>query len=96
MKYLTKMERVTIVVDIMKKLKNFKGKRGETIDLYNDMYSFVTEFKDITKQYIEQPDDNVKEFKGILFFDEIGKHIEYILPAKPHRQPLFVIRGSNL
>lgn len=96
MTYLTKIERVTIVVDIMKKLKNFKGKRGETIDLYNDMYSFVTEFKDITKQYIDQPDDNVKEFRGKLDFDEIGKHIEYILPAKSYQQPLFVIRGSTL
>lgn len=94
--YLTKIERVGIVVDIMKKLKNFKGKRGEIIDLYNDMYSFVTEFKEITKLYIEQPDDNVKEFKGTLHFDEICKNIEYLLPDKPHKQPLFVIRGSTL
>lgn len=69
--YLTKLERLNIVLDIAKKLKNFEGKRGEIINLYDDQYSFISEFKKITKQYIDMDDNNVTELKGTLYFEEI-------------------------
>jgi hypothetical protein len=93
--YLTRLERLNIVLDIAKKLKNFEGKRGEIIDLYNDQYSFITEFKKITKQYIDMDDNNVTELKGTLYFEEIDRNIDYLLPAKSYKKPLFVIRGKK-
>jgi hypothetical protein len=48
--YNNKSCRLAIVIDIMTKLKNFKGKNGEIVNLYeNGMCSFIDEFKDICK-----------------------------------------------
>lgn len=88
----TKIDRLTIVLDLSKKLKNFKGQNGEMIDLYNGAYSFSEEFKKICNEYLNQDDTNVVEFRGVLKFEEIGRNIEYVLPAKTHKKPLLVIR----
>jgi len=78
------LSRTKIVIDLMKKLKNFKGKNGSTIDLYS-FCSFVTEFKKICNEYIRSG----IPVKGTLEFEEIGKKIEYSLSNKP----LLVIRS---
>lgn len=91
--YYTKRERLQIVLDICKKLKNYKLKDGNTINLYNEnLCDFITKFKAITREYINQQEDNLKEFAGKLNFTEIGKTIEYILPIRSNKQPLFVIK----
>lgn len=91
--FYTKNERVLIVLEIFKNLKNYKLKNGNYINLYNDnLCKFIKEFKDITKKYIDQSDDNLKEYKGVLNFEEINKKIEYILPIKKNKKSLFVIR----
>ena len=88
-------DRLSIVLDIVKKLKNYKLKNGSTLNLYNpELCSFVNEFKKITNEYIKQDDDYVVDYKGTLLFEEINKNIEYILPAKKSDNPLFVIRYS--
>ena len=88
-------DRLSIVLDIVKKLKNYKLKNGSTLNLYNpELCSFVNEFKKITNEYIKQDDDYVVDYKGTLLFEEINKNIEYILPAKKSDSPLFVIRYS--
>lgn len=93
--YYNKKERLQIVLDICKKLKNYKLKDGNTINLYNEnLCEFITEFKAITREYINQEEDNLKEFAGKLSFTEIGKTIEYILPIRNNKQPLFVIKMS--
>lgn len=93
--FLTKIERLNIILDICKKLKNYNGKKGGIIDLYNDIYSFIKEFKKICNHYVNQDDNNVKEIKGILYFEEIDRNIEYLFPAKSYKSPLFVIRIKN-
>ena len=94
--YNNKNERVAIVIDIMTKLKNFKGKNGEIVNLYeNGMCSFIDEFKDICKIYINMDDKNVIDMNGKLYFEEIDRSVEYMLPAKKSKTPLFVIRGKN-
>jgi hypothetical protein len=96
--FLNKIERLKIVLDIMKSLKDFKGRNNEPVNLYSDQYSFITEFKKITKEYIDLDDNNpknMKEFKGTLYFEEIDRNIEYILPIKSYRKPLFVIRQNR-
>jgi hypothetical protein len=76
--------RTKIVIDLMNKLKKFKGKNGSTIDLYS-FCIFVPEFKKICNEYIRTG----IPVKGILEFEEIEKKIEYSLSNKP----LLVIRS---
>lgn len=91
--YYSQKERVNIVIDIINKLKNFKTKNGNTVNLYNsNLCSFIDEFKNITNQYIKQDENNLKGFKGKLYFEEIDKFIEYNLPIKNTEEPLFVFR----
>jgi hypothetical protein len=82
-------ERLNIVLDIVKKLKNYKLHTGNTINLYNSsLCSFITDFKIITNKYIKEE----KEYKVPLYFEEINKTIEYILPINKNKKPLFVIK----
>jgi hypothetical protein len=90
MTYYTCEERINIIIDIMKKLKNFKLMNGEIINLYNNEYTFIKELKIISNEYIR----NGKEQKGKLFFEEIGKNVEYIFPEKSYKKSLFVIRHN--
>lgn len=88
----TRAERLEIVLDIAKKLRNYVLKNGETMDLYQDTYSFVPELKQIFNDYVKQDDELPLDFAGMLRFEEIGKDIEYVLPATNKKEPLFVIR----
>jgi len=91
--YNNEAERLAIVLDIAKKLKNYKLKNGSTLNLYNpELCSFITEYKKIANEYIKQDDNDVKDYRGTLLFEEINKNIEYILPAHKSTAPLFVIR----
>ena len=91
--YYSIQERLEIVLNITKKLKNYELKTGKTINLYNDnLCEFIKEFKTITNNYIKQNENDLKEFKGTLKFTEINKTIEYIFPIKKNVKPLFVIR----
>ena len=83
----TKEERLKIIIDIINNLKNF-NLNNEIINLYNENYSFINEFKIITRRYISE---GSKE-KGFLEFVEIDKKIEYHFPVKNYKKPLFVIR----
>jgi len=98
MSYYTKIEKLNIILDIAKKLKNFKGKNNQIVDLYKDEISFIEDFKNISNEYIKYtPLDNndIKEFKGSFDFIEIGKRIDYIFPILKKDEPLFVIRFSS-
>jgi hypothetical protein len=98
MSYYTKIEKLNIILDIAKKLKNFKGKNNQIVDLYKDEISFIEDFKNISNEYIKYtPLDNndIKEFKGSFDFIEIGKRIDYIFPILKKEEPLFVIRFSS-
>lgn len=87
MEYLSKSEKLEIVLNIVKKLRAFEGPHG-AVNLYNDEYSFVPEIKKVFKEYL----DSDKPVKGTLEFKEIGKLIEYRLPITNTKKPLFVIR----
>jgi hypothetical protein len=81
-------ERIKIVLDIVKKLVNYNNtKDGRMINIYLDEYSYTSEFKKITNDYIH----NEKTYSGILEFVEIGKKIEYYLPIKRKNKPKFII-----
>jgi len=93
--YYTQAERLNIVVDIATKLKNFKTKNGQIVNLYSDnLCSFITDFKQICNSYIKQDEAKLVDFRGTLEFEEIDRTIEYVLPVKKHDEPLFVIRSK--
>lgn len=90
--YLTKSDKVKVIVDIAKKLKNFPAKSGGTINLYADCYPFVERFKSISMKWINKEHS---EFEGSLYFEEINKYFEYKFPAKKNIEPLFVLRHNK-
>lgn len=93
--YYNQKERLEIVLNIVKKLKNFEGKNNEIINLYDEnLCSFVSEFKIICQNYIKQDENNLVDYKGILDFVEINKIIKYNLPVLKIKKPLFVIRAK--
>jgi|LakMenE01Jun11ns_1017448.scaffolds.fasta_scaffold7734288_1 hypothetical protein len=93
---LSQKERLEIVLDIVKKLKFYVATNGSVIDLYNDEYTFIQEFKKISNEYIKQDDYLALDYRGLLLFEEINKEIEYLLPASKNKTPLFVIRMKKL
>ncbi|NDB86025.1 MAG: hypothetical protein EB127_25490 [Alphaproteobacteria bacterium] len=93
--YYTQAERLNIVVDIATKLKNFKTKNGQVVNLYSDnLCSFITDFKQICNSYVKQDEAKLVDFRGTLEFEEIDRTIEYVLPVKKQDEPLFVIRAK--
>jgi hypothetical protein len=88
-----KMERLQIVLQIVNNLKNYKSTHNTIINLYDDnLCHFITELKEIFKKYIKQDESNLVDYKGTLYFEEIDRNIEYLLPYKKNVQSLFVIR----
>ena len=48
MNYYSKEEKVKHIVKLTKLLRNFPTTTGQTMDIYNDEYSFVEKFKTIS------------------------------------------------
>ena len=93
--FYTKMERLQIVLEIVNKLKNYRCTNNTIIDLYNEnLCQFITELKQIFDKYIKQEEPDLIDYKGILYFEEINKNIEYFLPCRKNEKSLFVIRGK--
>ena len=95
--FYNKIERLEIVLQIINKLKNFQSINNTTINLYNEkLCHFITELKQIFDKYIKQEEPNLNDYKGILYFEEINKNIEYFLPCRKNTESLFVIKGKNV
>ena len=87
--FYTKMERLQIVLQIVNKLKNF-----HCTNLYNEnLCYFITKLQQIFDKYIKD-EQNLNDYKGILYFEEINKNIEYFLPCRKDAEPLFVIKDK--
>jgi len=85
--YYSQTERINIIKEIIIKLKNYVGKDSTVLNLYSDQYSYYSEFRKITNDYIH----NQKTYSGILDFVEIGKKMEYYLPIRKKNIPKFII-----
>ena len=81
-------EKLKLTINIVKKLKFYESNDGQIVDLYKDSYSYVAKLKKVFNDYIKGD----TEFKGEVFFEELGKKIEYRLPIYKKYNPLFVIR----
>ena len=84
----TQQEKVSICFEIAKQLKEFQNDKGEKVNLFNEIYTFVPQLKKIFNDYIHGD----TYFKGSLDFVEIGKKIDYHFPLTKNHKPLFVIR----
>ena len=92
-KYRSQIDRVNVVLDIVKQLKNYPTLNMGPVDLYKEEYVYVQRLKKIFSNYIKQPQDDLKQFKGVVFFEEtVKRDAEYILPVLKSQEPLFVIR----
>lgn len=93
--FYTKEERMQIVMDTVKSMKQFRSKNGKIVDLYNEnMFYFVKDLKKIFNDYVKQDDSlgNIVEFAGTLDFAEVSKIVEYKFPADRNVEPVFMIR----
>jgi len=92
-KYRSQIDRINVVLDIVKQLKNYPTINTDPVDLYKEEYVYVQKLKKIFSDYIKQPQDDLKQFKGVVFFEEtVKRDAEYILPILKSQEPLFVIR----
>ena len=92
-KYRSQIDRINVVLDIVKQLKNYPTLNTGPVDLYKEEYVYVRRLKKIFSDYIKQPQDDLKPFKGVVFFEEtVKRDAEYILPILKSQEPLFVIR----
>jgi hypothetical protein len=92
-KYRSQIDRINVVLDIVKQLKNYPTLNTGPVDLYKDEYVYVQKLKKIFSDYIKQPQDELKQFRGVVFFEEtVKRDAEYILPVLKSQEPLFVIR----
>ena len=92
-KYRSQIDRINVVLDIVKQLKNYPTLNTGPVDLYKEEYVYVQRLKKIFSDYIKQPQDDLKQFKGVVFFEEtVKRDAEYILPILKSQEPLFVIR----
>ena len=85
----SKNEKLSIIIDIVRKLQNFPTSNGSTTNFYNNNYTFYDEFKCITNKWIK---NSKSSFKGKLYFGEINKYFEYDFPDTKNKEPLFVLR----
>ena len=91
--FYTKEERMGIVMETVKSMKQFRSKNGKIVDLYNEnMFYFVKDLKKIFNDYVKQDDASVVEFSGTLDFVEVSKIVEYKFPADRSVEPVFMIR----
>lgn len=103
-KFKSKQERLEIVLDLCKQLRNFPTAQHPLLDtqhshlnLYDTDYSAIIKIKEIFNMYVNQDDNDVSVlngFSGKIKFPELNKTIEYILPIKRIAKPLFVFRKN--
>ena len=94
--YRYREERVNIVVNFCKNLRNYQDINKTKVNLYDVKNSFIDEFKKSCKLYIDQDDDKeIMDYQGKILFQEINKYIEFFLPGIKKKKPIFVFRFSS-
>lgn len=91
----SKEERLEIVLDIIRKLRNFPTVNTATIDLYNSEYPAMIKLREIFSRYVNQSDSSLSGESGTIPFPEINRKIEYLLPIKKSTPPKFILRYTR-
>jgi len=92
MSYYTDKDKLKIVMDMVYKLRYYKNPRGESVNLMNERFTFVNKLKEIMNKYVKE---YKSEYKGYLYFEEIGKKLKYFFPAKTFNEPMLVIQQND-
>jgi hypothetical protein len=90
-----KRERLEIVLEIVKKLKNFPTSERTFIDIYNSEFPTIAKLKEIFNEYINQDDNHpslIYGLNGKLLFPEINRRIIYVLPVKKDALSTFILQ----
>ena len=94
--YRDRQERVTIVINFCKNLRNYQDFEQKKVNLYDTQNSFIDEFKKSCNLYINQDDTKeIIDYEGRILFEEINKYIEFCLPGTKNKKPMFVFRFSS-
>ena len=83
-KYRSQIDRINVVLDIVKQLKNYPTQNMGPVDLYKDEYVYVQKLKKIFSDYIKQPQDDLKQFK-----------VDTDLPSVENRSDRWVTEDTN-
>lgn len=91
-------ERLLVVLDISKRLRNFPKStyninENPYMDLYNTDYLAIKKIKEIFKEYVNQDEILSQSMSGSIKFPEIQRKIEYILPINKRNEPVFVMKS---
>lgn len=89
----SKGERVKVILDLSKKLKDLFQ-----LDLAQEDIPALVQLKKIFRDYVNQNDDEPKKmvsFSGKIPFHEIDRIIHYCLPIKRMNEPYMILKRSN-
>ena len=86
------MIKLKLLSTSIKQLKLFPSANGGTIDIYNDEYTYIDEFKKITNKWINGDD---LDLRGFIHFEEINT-LNIIFQKSKNNEPLFVLRKDEI
>ncbi|NDC94798.1 hypothetical protein EB077_05790 [bacterium] len=98
-----KQERLQIVLDICKKLKNFpkstymQSDPHPFLDLYNSEYPAMQQLKNVFSKFVNQDDhqpDLLCGFSGKIKIPQLNKSVQYVLPIKCNVEATCVVRSN--
>lgn len=88
-----KEERLTVIMNLTNKLKEFFNLSLRDVDC-----DALTELKKIFSDYVNQDDTNPKRlcsFSGKIPFPEFEKNIHYCLPIKKMNEPYIILKNDH-
>lgn len=94
--YRSRKERLELVISYCNNLRHYKDVNDKIVNLYDDKNSFIDEFKNYCKLYVNQDDDGeIITYQKRLYFKEINKYIDFCLPGEKETKSFFVFRFSQ-
>ena len=91
-RYYDKEEKMEIIKEIIKNLKEFPKKNGGKMNLYEERYSYVEKFKRIACKWIKEEKSG---YEGELYFEELDKYFEYKLPKMEEEKYKFELKRNK-
>lgn len=98
-----KQERLSIVIELCKKLTTFPksttsiGDTNPYINLYTSDFPAIKKLKNVFQDFINQDETNSKYLTGMsgnISFPEMDRRIEYILPINKKSEPVLILRTT--
>ncbi len=91
----TKTQRLGFIMEMISDLRNFRGEKGELVNLYNEEYSAIRELKQVFDSYLKQNDVTSVTYEGLIKFTELDRKLKYRLPAFSPHKPMLLLMKPN-